>query len=266
MKLTFLGTGGGRFVVINQLRATGGFILEGKTLKMHVDPGPGALVKARQYKKDLKRLNCVFVSHAHPDHYTDLEIIIEAITLGARKKRGILIASESTISPKENDRTIISKYHLSIIEKYFSLKPDEEISFLGAKLKATKCSHSEEGCIGFLLEDEEGEKIGYTADGKYYEGQENYFRGCDCLIINCLRPRFAQNYGHMTSSDAKILVEKAEPKMAILQHLGMKMLFGVAEREAKWIEKETGVRTIAATDGMVIDTKSEDQKGLQKTL
>ena len=41
VRITFLGTGGGRFATIYQARATGGFYIEdGRNL--HVDPGPGA--------------------------------------------------------------------------------------------------------------------------------------------------------------------------------------------------------------------------------
>ncbi|MBN2095096.1 MAG: MBL fold metallo-hydrolase [Candidatus Aenigmarchaeota archaeon] len=264
MKVTFLGTGGGRHVVISQLRATGGFIVESGKLKMHVDPGPGALVRARQYRKDLKKLNCVFVSHAHPDHYTDLEMVLEAITLGTRKKRGLLVTNENVLKGSGEYRPIVSSYHLNSLEAYYALKPGESAKVPGAKLSATPCRHKEEKCIGFVLEDEFGVRLGYTADGAYYPGQEEYFKKCDGLIINSLRSRFAKNYGHMTTDGAKNLIEKARPKIAILQHLGMKMLFGVAEREAEWAEKETGIRTIAATDGMIIDIGSPDD--LQKKL
>jgi len=193
-------------------------------------------------------------------------MVIEAMTLGARKKKGTLIASESVIYGTEGEKTIVPKYHLDILENYFALKPGDEIEIPGGKIKATKCKHSEKMAVGFALTDESGEKLGYTSDGEYYEGQEKYFEGCSCLIINCLRPRNAPNYGHMTSENAKELIEKAKPKMAILQHLGMKMLFGVAEREAKWIEKETGIKTVAATDGMIIEFSNKESKVVQSTL
>ncbi len=255
MKITFLGTGGGRFVMINQLRATGGFIVESKNLNMHVDPGPGALVKAKQFHKNLKRLNSIFVSHPHTDHYTDMEVVIEAMTKGAKIKKGFLITSKSVIDLDENKSRTVSKYHLDTLEKYYSLNPDEEIRFLNTILKTTKCFHREEKCIGFVLEDEK--KLGYTADGEYYEEQADYFKNCDCLIINCLRPRYAKPYGHMTADKAKILISQAKPKLAILQHFGMKMVFGVAEKEAKWIEQETGIKTIAARDGQIFELKEE---------
>jgi ribonuclease BN (tRNA processing enzyme) len=214
---------------------------------MYVDPGPGVLVRAKQYGVKLNKINSIFVSHAHPDHCNDLEMVVEAMTYGVREKKGILISNKNVIKGSEEFRPYISKYHLGVLESYHIAKPNEEFNFLNVKLKTTKCKHDEPECIGFVLEDKK--KIGYTADTEYYDGLENYFKGCDCLIINCLRPRNSEPYGHMTSDKAKILVEKVKPKLAILQHFGMKLLFGVAEREAKWIEKETGVKTVAARDG-----------------
>ena len=251
----FLGTGGGRYVTIQQIRATGGFIVKGRNVWMHVDPGPGALVRAKQYKVNLTKLNSIFVSHAHPDHCNDLEMIIEATTYGAKKKKGFLISNENVIKGSEEFRAHVSKYHLGILEKCYIAKPDEKFNFLNIKLETTKCNHDEDKCMGFVLEDEK--KLGYTADTEYYEGLENYFIGCDCLIINCLRPRNSKPYGHMTVDKAKILIERAKPKLAILQHFGMKMVFGNAEREAKLIEKNTGVKTIAAKDGGSYEVKEE---------
>ena len=46
MKLTFLGSGGGRFATITQKRMTGGFRIDDiDGMNIHVDPGPGALVE-----------------------------------------------------------------------------------------------------------------------------------------------------------------------------------------------------------------------------
>ena len=46
MKLTFLGSGGGRFSAISQRRMTGGFRIDNLGGKnYHIDPGPGALIR-----------------------------------------------------------------------------------------------------------------------------------------------------------------------------------------------------------------------------
>ena len=43
---------------------------------------------------------------------------------------------------------------------------------------------------------------------------------------------------------------KVQPKLAILTHMGMKMIAYPPEKKAAEIEEETGVKVVAATDGM----------------
>ena len=95
MKITFLGTGGGRFSAISQRRMTGGFRIDNLNGKnYHVDPGPGALVRTYQFGFDPRNLDGVFVSHAHTDHYNDAEILIEAMTKdGGREFQNIIKAT-----------------------------------------------------------------------------------------------------------------------------------------------------------------------------
>ena len=94
MKITFLGTGGGRFSTISQRRMTGGFRIDNLNgINLHVDPGPGALVRTYQFGLDPRNLSGVFISHAHTDHYTDAEVLIEAMTRGMTKENGVIIGS-----------------------------------------------------------------------------------------------------------------------------------------------------------------------------
>jgi ribonuclease BN (tRNA processing enzyme) len=244
-KITFLGTGGGRFVVINQLRATGGIVIEMDSEMIHIDPGPGTLVRAKQFGIKLRKLTAVLISHAHPDHYADGEMVIEAMTVGAQKKKGIVIASNSVFESGK-----ISKYHLDSVKKAISLKAGESAMVGRIKITSTPTKHSEPGGIGFVIEG--SHRIGYTSDGEYFAGQENFFKGCDVLILNCLRPRDEIWPDHMDANQAKKLITLTKPKLAILNHFGMRML-KVAEREAAWITEQTGVKTIAARDGQIFE-------------
>jgi phosphoribosyl 1,2-cyclic phosphodiesterase len=96
-ELIFLGTGGGRFATLTQKRRTAGIRIIGKDLNLHLDPGPGALVYSISEGLDPQKLNAVFVSHCHPDHYTDAEVLIEAMTRGMTKRRGVLAAAKSVL-------------------------------------------------------------------------------------------------------------------------------------------------------------------------
>ena len=115
MRITFLGTGGARFVTIMQIRATGGWILWLDGEMIHVDPGPGALVRAKQYGVNLRKLTGIVISHAHPDHTTDAQVVLEAMTEGALKKKGVVIGNELVYKGSEEFIPDFSKYHLRTI-------------------------------------------------------------------------------------------------------------------------------------------------------
>jgi phosphoribosyl 1,2-cyclic phosphodiesterase len=251
MKIIFLGTAGGRILIMTQLRASGGWILEMDGEMFHIDPGPGALVRAKQYRVDLKKLTGVLISHAHTDHYTDAEIVIEAMTDGTKKKRGVLIGNEFAMNGGDNYRPSVSPFHLKLLERYEILKPGEKTHIGKIEITATPTRHGEKKCLGFVFR---GTKtLGYTSDGEYFEGQEKYFEGCDYLVLNVLRPRGNIWPEHMNSEQAAKLIAKVKPKLAIIQHFGMLMVRAGPEKEAKWIEEQTGVKTIAAKDGMKIE-------------
>lgn len=258
MKITFLGTAGGRIVIMTQIRASGGWILEMDNERIHVDPGPGALVRTKQYKVNLRKLTDLIVSHAHTDHYTDSEMIIESMTEGTRKKRGVLIGNEYVIKGGENYRPAISPFHLKLLERYEILKPGKKTKIGNIEITAIPTKHGEAKALGFVFK--RSKTLGYVGDGEYFEDQERYFEECDYLVLNGLRPKNVEWPEHMNSNQAVKLLRKVKPSLAVIQHFGMKMLRANPEREAKWIEKQTGVRTIAARDGMTIDFEKESSK------
>lgn len=255
MKITFLGTAGGRILIMTQLRASGGWILEMDGERIHVDPGPGALVRATQYGIDLRKLTGLAISHAHPDHYIDAEMVVESLTDGTRKKRGVLVGNEFAIKGGDDHRQAVSPFHLKLLERYEVMKPGDKTKIGKIEITATPAKHSENKAIGFVFRG--SETLGYTGDGEYFEGQEKYFEGCDYLVLNVLRPRGTDWPKHMNTEQAAKLISKVMPKLAILQHFGMLMVKAGEEREAKWIEEQTGVKTVAAKDGMTIDLSKE---------
>ncbi len=56
----------------------------------------------------------------------------------------------------------------------------------------------------------------------------------------------------MSTDDAIRILDVVRPELAVMTHLGMSMLRQGPEKEAEKIQEVTGVRTIAAVDGMVL--------------
>jgi ribonuclease BN (tRNA processing enzyme) len=58
---------------------------------------------------------------------------------------------------------------------------------------------------------------------------------------------------HLSIEDVKTLLKEAKPKLTILTHFGMTMIKAKPWVVAAELEKELGLRVIAASDGMKID-------------
>lgn len=259
MKITFLGSGGGRFSAISQRRMTGGFRLDNLGGKnYHIDPGPGALIRTYQFGFDPRNLSGVIVSHSHTDHYNDAEILIEAMTRGMTKERGTIVGGKSVLEGYEKWGPCISRYHKTKSD-LIVLKPGEWKPLDNVKIKGTRTSHGDPTGVGFQI-DYKGFKISYTSDTGYFDGLAEDHEGADILIASVLRPGNRTINGHMCSRNFVDLINEVQPKVAVMTHLGLKMISSNPVTEAKKVSKQTGVKTIAAYDGLSFNVNYNNPK------
>jgi phosphoribosyl 1,2-cyclic phosphodiesterase len=273
-EVVFLGTGGGRFATITQKRRTGGIRILSNNLNLHMDPGPGALIYSLEANLNPQKLRAVLVSHRHPDHYSNAEILIEAMTRGMLKKRGILAAPPNVLKGDKETGPVISTYHQRMIEETIETTPGVNFKVGDTKVAAVATRHTDPEGVGFKLEIPEVGAVGYTADTEYFDGIEEGYRDVRLLIICVMRPLGSPWKGHMTPKDAAKIVKKVKPELVVATHFGMKMIFSEPSREVKLIEDETGVPTMPAFDGMhlrvgeqiTVGEAGKNQQGLDEFL
>jgi phosphoribosyl 1,2-cyclic phosphodiesterase len=252
IEIIFLGTGGGRFATITQKRRTAGIRIISEGLNLHLDPGPGALVHSINEGLDPQKLNAVFVSHCHPDHYTDAEVLIEAMTRGMTRKRGVLAAAKSVLTGNNLCEPSISKYHQQMPQQKIEAVPNMKFQVGDVNVLATEAKHTDPDTVGFRFETKDFGDFAYTSDTEYFEGIGKYYGGVRLLVLCVMRPAGKPWKGHMTTNDAIRIIEETRPEQAVLTHLGMQMIFKGPANEAKLIEEKTRIPTIAAVDGMQI--------------
>ncbi len=252
VEIIFLGSGGGRWATITQKRATGGFRIHTNELRMHVDPGPGAIVRLNELKISPWRTNVLFISHCHPDHYTDGEIIVEAMTQGMTKKRGIFLGNLSVVEGFGEYEYIVSKYHQSKLEKVQVLYPGDKIELYDTTLTATHTKHGDPFGIGFRLSTVFGD-IGYTSDTEFIPELIEDFDGVRILIANVVRKKNERIKGHLCSNDVIDLINSMnkKPELLIITHMGVRMTN--PQLEAEYISQNTGIEVIPAKLGLKVE-------------
>jgi len=249
--IKFLGTAGARFVVMKQLRASGGAWLSVGKTNLYIDPGPGALVRCLHSKPKLEPslLDGILLTHKHLDHSGDINVMIEAMTEGGFKKRGILFAPADAL---EEDPVIL-KYVMGYVEKVEVLKEDSEYRIGDIPFStARKHQHRVETYgINFKISPR---TISWVTDTKFFPELPNLYRG-EILIIHVVRlkPIGDEPIDHLSIEDVKMIVKKARPKLTILTHFGMTMIKAKPWVVAAELEKELGLKVIAASDGMKLD-------------
>ena len=219
---------------------------------LHVDPGPGALTQMRRIHYDLSRTDSLIVSHAHPDHYSDAEVVMEGMSFGGWKKRGHLYGSPTVIEGDGRLGPCISKYHLGLIEGMTVLRPGMRIDIDGLKADVCETDHSDPTNVGFKFDSGNG-IVSYVSDTSYSESIARQHIGSRVLILPVTTPDDLQIPYHLCTENAISFINIVRPELAIFIHLGIVMIKRGPEKQALLTEKRTGVRTIAVRDLDVLD-------------
>jgi len=257
IEVLFLGTGGARFVVARQFRASGGMWMRFGDTQIHVDPGPGALVRALSHVPPCnpRRLDAIVLSHKHLDHSNDVNVMIEAMTSGGFKRRGALLAPLDAIEGEP----VVFPYARAFLERVEILAERAGPYKIGEVEVRTSVRHVHAVETYGLHFAYAGKTVSYMPCGRYFEGLSEDYRSHapDVLIMNVLRFRDGMDVDHLTFDHAREVLARVRPRVAILQHFGTKMLEQDPVRLARALEDELEMRTIAAHDGLLLDVDTE---------
>jgi phosphoribosyl 1,2-cyclic phosphodiesterase len=249
--IKFLGTAGARFVVARQLRSSAGVFLSLKGSNIILDPGPGTLVRCASSRPpiDPGKLDCIILTLLHIDHSNDVNILVDAMTHGGMKKRGVLFAPEEALS---GNTTIVWKYLREFLDRIIILKENEEYR-IGEVRFSTTIRHKhrvETYGIKFNLD---GQLLSFMVDTEYFPEIIDSYKDSDTLVMNVVRYSKKDDVPHLSIDDVKEILQNIRPKRAILTHFGMTMLKARPWEVAKRLSEELGMEILSASDGMVVE-------------
>ncbi|GAC1396568.1 MAG: MBL fold metallo-hydrolase [Vulcanimicrobiaceae bacterium] len=265
ISVRFLGTGGARFVVAKQIRASGGMWLRfapdapdaGPTTNVHVDPGPGALVRAMSLVPPCEpaELDALALSHKHLDHAGDVNVMIEAMTQGGYRKRGQVLAPRDAF---EGDAVIFPYAAKFVASTAFTQASAGPYPINDVALRTSLRHHHGVETYGMHFRYRDT-TISYMPCTRYFEGlAEDYAaHRPDVLVVNVLRFRDTIDADHLTFDEAKHVFSIVRPRVGVMTHFSTRMLEAGPEKLAQEIEDELGIRVHAAHDGWTLDATTE---------
>ncbi len=257
--ITFLGTGGARFMLISQLLASGGLWLNLSGTEILVDPGPGCIIQATKRRLRAERLSAIIVSHRHLDHSADVNVMVEAMTEGGQKHHGTLFAPSDAL---EKDPIIFS--YLKDRLDYVNALQEGKTYSIDTVSFSTPVRHLHPVETYGLVFKTSKHKFSIITDTSYFDGLEQSYGG-ELLIINMtfLEPHARSKAGelptdHLSVPDAERLIQELKPRAAILTHFGMTVWQAKPWEVAEQLSQRTGTRVVAARDGMKFDLAELD--------
>ncbi|OQB14680.1 MAG: ribonuclease Z [Candidatus Omnitrophica bacterium ADurb.Bin205] len=247
--IKFLGTAGARFVMIDQLRASGGIWISYQGSNVLIDPGPGSIVRCAASRPRLNpaNLNAIILTHKHLDHANDINVMIEGMTEGGFKRRGIVFCPGDCLSQD----SIILKYVRNFPEGIKILRPMGRHKVGGFSFQSSMLHlHTAETYgLKFRLNNI---SYAFLADTRYFDKLEDFYKS-DILTISVVFSDPRPGIDHLCLADAEKIIKAIRPKRAILTHFGVSMLKANPNLLAKGLSRKTGIRVEAAYDGMVIN-------------
>ncbi len=218
--IKFLGTAGARFVMIRQLRSSAGVWINYKSTNLIIDPGPGAIVRCNHTRPHLDptNLDAIILTHKHLDHSGDVNIMIEAMTEGGYRKRGILFAPSDAVG----NEGVVFSYLKNYLDKIVVIKKGEySIGDINFSVPFRNVHSVETYGLKFCFDKE---KVSFISDTKYLSDLIDAYKDSTVLVINVVFYQPRSDYDHLCLDEALKLVKEIKPKTAIFTHFGMSML------------------------------------------
>ena len=247
-------------MMYNQFLSTGGFWLNLNGTEILVDPGPGSIVHSTKRKLKAENLSAIILSHRHLDHSADVNIMAEAMTQGGFKKHGILFAPADAVETEP----VIFPYIRKLLDGVEILEEGKTYS-IGNISFSTPVRHIHPVETYGLVFRTAGHTFSHITDTRYFDGLAKHYGG-ELVIINVvfLEPHTSADHpglpiDHLSVPDVERLVKEIKPKVAILTHFGMSVWRAKPWQIAERLTDSTGIKVIAARDGMRFDLSRLDE-------
>jgi phosphoribosyl 1,2-cyclic phosphodiesterase len=239
-----MGTAGARFMVAQQIAASGGLYLEEGETRLSLDPGPGAIVQYAKRKVDLTTLAAIVVSHRHLDHANDLNVMVEGMTDGGFSHRGVVMCPSDVL----DDDPLLLRYLRRFPREIVRLAPETTYR-VGDVTFTTSGRHVHQvETYGFRFSD----RLGWVTDSAYYDGIAEQ-HAANVMVLHTILLHCRPELPHLCVADVERIIRDAKPRRAYLTHYGMTVWRANPTEIAAGMSQRLGIDVRAAHDGLAVE-------------
>jgi ribonuclease BN (tRNA processing enzyme) len=238
MKLHILGCGD---AFGNGGRNQSGYLVEASDRLFLMDCGPTTLLAMKRAGFDPRRLDVVFLSHIHGDHFGGLPFLFISYLYEQPRNKPLHIAG-----PSGSEEKVIELYRLMYGGdlpplRFHLLEPGKTERILGIHVHPFRVPHQVQAISLGLKITYEGKQILFSGDSAWTDLFLAHARGVDLFLCEC--SFYEQNSAnHLNYKTLEQKLTRLECKKLVLTHLGEEML-----------QRREELAAICAEDGMIID-------------
>jgi len=215
--------------------------------QLHIDPGPGALTAARLYDVSLRATTALLISKNSLYNCGDINAVIDAMTYAGFDKQSVLIADNEVI----NGPSFLQQQYRDYLERFIVLESGRKVAVNEVEIQSIDLKEG----IGFKIFAPEF-TLAYLPETS--PSLAEHCKNVNILVLSLADPQARE--------ETIKLIQKVNPRLAIITNFGLKMIQADPLYEAREIQKASQVQTVAAKDGLVINPISYSAEQGQKTL
>lgn len=219
MKITILGSSS---FVSSPDRFGPSFLVETEDKKMLIDTGSGSQIRLAQLGISLKELNCIFITHFHPDHTTDLASFyvrfVQIVSKEPDYKDKLVIYGPKGIKEFIENILKISELGMLIGKPGPRVEEFKELDGKSIKITAFKTQHMGAISQGYRF-GANGKTAVFTGDTAEYPGIANDFKNADLLFVDSSKNKEEPTDAHLNTSLIAKICTNANVKKVILCHI-----------------------------------------------
>ena len=213
--MKFFVLGCGTIVAENSGANCSGYLIDNQLL---FDCGPGIWRAIHYYRKDLVKINYIFLSHFHLDHTSDLGpfLLNRYLLNGTAGKNLTIIGPPGLESWFKKMKALIGDWvdDLSLDLKEISANPMK----IAVDMITTRPTGHTENSICFRVE-KRGKTFFYSGDTDYNQNLISLAKSCHLAILEASNSADTKIDGHLTPQLAVKLASRAGVKKLVLTHM-----------------------------------------------